>query len=144
MLKNYFKIIWRNLIREKQFTFLNILGLTIGITSCFMIGLYVYSETNYDTFHENGDRIYRVNQSYIWGDWNKQYASTGPNVAEALKADAPEFEKITRMLDAGAQTMRRKSENQDRDLFKEEKAFLAEENFFEVFSFQFRLRSMNL
>ena len=138
MLKNYFKIIWRNLIREKQFTFLNILGLTIGITSCFMIGLYVYNESTYDTFHENGDRIYRVNQSYIWGDWNKQYASTGPNVAEALKADAPEFEKITRMLDAGAQTMRRKSENQDRDLFKEKKAFLAEENFFEVFSFQFK------
>ncbi len=138
MLKNYFKIIWRNLIREKQFTFLNILGLTIGIASCFMIGLYVYSEMTYDTFHEKGDRIYRVNQSYIWGDWNKQYASTGPNVAVALRQDAPEFEEVTRILNSGAQTVRRKSQNDDRDMFKEEKSFLAEDNFFDVFSFQFK------
>ncbi len=138
MLKNYFKIIWRNLIREKQFTFLNILGLTIGIASCFMIGLYVYNETSYDTFHEKGDRVYRVNQSNIWGDWNEQFAATGPNVAEALKADAPEFEQLTRILSIGEQTMRKKSENQDRDLFKEEKSFMAEENFFDVFSFEFK------
>ncbi len=137
MIRNYFKIIWRNMIREKQFTFLNILGLTIGITSCFIIGLYVYNEITYDTFHEKGDRIYRVNQSYIWGDWNDQYASTGPNVAVALRADAPEFEKITRLLDPGAQNIRKKSAIEHTNIFKEERYFFAEENFFEIFSFEF-------
>ncbi len=137
MIRNYFKIIWRNTIREKQFTFLNILGLTIGITSCFIIGLYVYNEVTYDTSHEKGDRIYRINQSYIWGDWNDQYAATGPNVAVALKADAPEFEKVTRMLSIGSQNMRNKSATENTNIFKEEGYFLAEENFFEVFSFEF-------
>ncbi len=138
MLKNYFKIIWRSLIREKQFAFLNILGLTIGVTSCFIVGLYVYSEITYDNFHEKGDRIYRVNQSHIWGDWNDQYASTGPNVAVALKKDVPEFEEITRILSVGAQTMRRKNSTAVSNIFKEEQSFLAEENFLNVFSFEFK------
>ncbi len=137
MIRNYFKIIWRSIIREKQFTFLNILGLTIGITSCFIIGLYVFDETTYDTFHEKGERIYRINQSHIWGDWNDQYAATGPNVAVALKSDAPEFEKVTRILSVGAQTMRRKNDAKEANIFKEEKSFLAEENFLDVFSFEF-------
>ncbi len=137
MIRNYFKIIWRNMIQQKQFTFLNIVGLTIGIASCLIIGLYVYNEMTYDTFHENGDRIYRVNQSYIWGDWNDQYASTGPNVAVALKADAPEFEKVTRLLSLGGQNMRIKSDVENTNIFKEENYFLAEENFFDVFSFEF-------
>ena len=84
MIKNMFKIAWRNAIRQKQFSILNLLGLSIGIMACIFIGLYVHSEVTYDDFHTNGDRIYRVNQPLIWGDWNEQFASTGPNVATAL------------------------------------------------------------
>ncbi len=98
MIGSMFKIAWRSAVRQKQFSILNVTGLTIGIATSLMIGLYVYDETTYDTFHVKGDRIYRINQPMIWTNWNEQFASTGPNVAEALREDVPEFEQITRML----------------------------------------------
>ncbi len=60
MLKNYFKTAWRNLMKNKVFSFINILGLTIGITVCMMIFLFIMNEFSFDNFHKNGDRIYRV------------------------------------------------------------------------------------
>src|SRR5258708_4125511 len=60
MIKNYFKIAWRNLMKNKVFSFINILGLTIGITVCMMIYLFIMNEFSVDSFHKNGDRIYRV------------------------------------------------------------------------------------
>ena len=66
-----FKIAWRNAMSKKQFTVLNMVGLTIGITVCLTIGLYVHNEMTYDTFHAKADRIYRINQPDMWGDWNE-------------------------------------------------------------------------
>ncbi len=60
MFKNYFKIAWRNLMKSKAFSFINILGLTIGITVCMMIYLFIMNEFSFDNFHKNGDKIYRV------------------------------------------------------------------------------------
>lgn len=60
MIKNYFKIAWRNLVRHKTFAAINILGLAVGMTACFLIFLYVRFELSYDTFHSKADRIYRV------------------------------------------------------------------------------------
>jgi len=60
MLKNYFKIAFRNLWRHRLFSFLNILGLTIGMTACFLIFTYVRFETSYDDFQSKRDHIYRV------------------------------------------------------------------------------------
>jgi putative ABC transport system permease protein len=60
MFKNYFKTAWRNLMKSKMFSFINILGLTIGITVCMMIYLFIINEFSVDRFHKNGDRIYRV------------------------------------------------------------------------------------
>ncbi len=136
MIKNYIKIAWRNAMRQKQFTILNILGLSIGISTCFMIGLFLHSEMTYDTFHEKGDRIYRVNQPNIWGDWNELSSATGPNVATALREDAPEFEEVTRLLSTGAQIVRSGSDDEV-NLYNEEAYFAAGENVFKVFSFEF-------
>ena len=60
MFRNYFKTAWRNLVKNKVFSFINILGLTIGITVCMMIYLFIMNEFSFDNFHKNGDRIYRV------------------------------------------------------------------------------------
>ena len=60
MFKNYFKTAWRNLMKNKVFSFINILGLTIGITVCMMIYLFIMNEFSFDNFHKNGDHIYRV------------------------------------------------------------------------------------
>src|ERR1700754_2460565 len=60
MIKNYLRIAFRNLWRHKGFSFLNIIGLTIGMTAFFLIFLYVHFELSYDSFHTKADRIYRV------------------------------------------------------------------------------------
>lgn len=136
MLRNMFKIAWRNAIRQKQFTLLNILGLSIGITACLLIALYVQDELGYDNFHENGDRIYRVNQPSIWGDWNEPFAATGPNIGVALKTDIPEFEEVVRIHDNGSDFVSYKPEGRNPISFKEEDHFMADANFFKVFSFE--------
>ena len=64
MLKNYFKTAWRNLMKSKVFSFINILGLTIGITVCMMIYLFIMNEFSVDNFHKNGDHIYRVTRIF--------------------------------------------------------------------------------
>lgn len=133
---NMLKITWRNAIRQKQFTILNLLGLTLGISTSLAIALYIIDETSYDTFHANGDRIYRVNQPFIWGDWNEQFASTGPGVAEALKADIPDLEQVTRIFSMGETTVRVGVED-NATLYTEDKFFYAEDNFFTVFQFPF-------
>jgi len=60
MIKTYFKIAFRNIMRYKVFSFINVIGLTIGLSASFIIGLMVYYDYTFDTFHEDGDRIYRV------------------------------------------------------------------------------------
>lgn len=137
MFRSMFKIAWRNALRQKQFTLLNIVGLTFGISTCTLIGLYVHDELTYDTFHEKGERIYRVNQPNIWGDWDRLVANTGPNVAVALREDAPEFEQVTRLLSLGSQTVTTGVNDEHTTAFKETRFYAAEENFFDVFSFDF-------
>jgi len=135
MLTNMFTIAWRNAIRHKQFSLLNILGLSIGITASLLIGLYVMDQLSYDNFHAKGDRIYRVNQSMIWGDWNEPFASTGPNLAVGLRSDIPEFEEVTRLHSPGRHVVSYIPINGTPLSFGENKLFIAEGNFFDIFSF---------
>ncbi|MCE7995765.1 MAG: FtsX-like permease family protein [Roseivirga sp.] len=135
MLRNMFTIAWRNAIRHKQFSLLNILGLSIGITASLLIGLYVFDEMFYDSFHEKGDRIYRINQPFVWGDWSEQFGSTGPNLAVALRSDVPEFEEVTRLQSPGRQLVSYQSDTGNPVLFRESSILIAEQNFFNIFSF---------
>ncbi|MEP1781253.1 ABC transporter permease [Reichenbachiella sp.] len=137
MIKNMFKIAWRNAIRQRQFTVLNLLGLSIGMATCLLIGLYVYDEMSYDQFHAKGDRIYRINQPDIWGNWDKESASTGPNVALALKEDIPDFEELTRIRSLRGLVMKYEEEGRRTISFEEDLNFAVDENFFDVFSFNF-------
>jgi len=137
MLKNMFKTAWRSALRQKQFSILNIVGLSIGITTCLLIGLYVQAELSYDNFHEKADRIYRVEQPMIWGDWNERMSNLGPNVALALAEDAPEFEALTRVLTWGFYIVNYKPAEGNIVSFKENRFFTADANFFEIFDFKF-------
>jgi putative ABC transport system permease protein len=136
LMGNMFRIAWRNAIRQRQFTVLNLLGLTLGIATCVGVGLYVYTETTYDTFHPNGDRIYRVNQPMIWGDWDTEFAATGPGVALALRSDVSEFEQVTRIYGNDEGTVRVTVDGETK-LFLEKRYHGADENFFKVFQFPF-------
>ncbi|HNC31834.1 MAG TPA: ABC transporter permease, partial [Cyclobacteriaceae bacterium] len=60
MFKNYLKVAFRNILKYKFFSLINILGMTIGVTACLLIALYVTFETSYDRFHEQAHKIYQV------------------------------------------------------------------------------------
>jgi putative ABC transport system permease protein len=96
MLKNALLLFLRNLRRQKLFSVINLLGLTVSISSALLIYLYVRHEFSYDRFHPHADRIYRVNQTFIWGERDDhQFGSTGPGVATALREELAEAELIT-------------------------------------------------
>src|SRR5689334_1415963 len=98
MLKNYFKIAFRNLWRHRVFSFINIMGLTVGMTACLLIFLYVRFEMSYDQFHTKADRIYRIVADL------KTPTETIPNGGPAwavpghLKFDFPEIEAFSRVM----------------------------------------------
>jgi putative ABC transport system permease protein len=97
MIKNYFKIAWRNLTRNKISSLINIGGLAIGMAVSFMLLLYVYNEYIFDKFHTNGDRLYQVfkNQPTYGGIRTKWF--TPQLLAGALKKDIPEIANAARI-----------------------------------------------
>ena len=95
MLKNYFKIAWRNLIRYKSYATINIAGLAVGIAACMLIFVVVQFELSYDTFQNNYNRIYRVVTATKNTDGSEDNNPGIPCPAyDALKTDFPQFEKI--------------------------------------------------
>ncbi len=129
------KLLLRRALNQKGFTLLNLLALTLGIGTSILIFAFVYSELTHDQFHTNSERIYRINQTFIWGDDNKnQFSSTGPGVAVALKEEVPEFEKITRVHTPGQYLISNPSDPSSFQ-YDNDEVLAVEENFLEVFSF---------
>ena len=128
MIKNYFKIAWRNLMKNKVFSFINVLGLTIGITVCMMIFLFIMNEFSVDKFHRNGKDIYRVMRGYDRSKAPTSYLS-GP-YARALLNDYPnEIEKAVRVMVTDA------TFSIENKAFNEKKLYLVDTGFFTFFSF---------
>ncbi len=96
MLRNYFKIAWRNLIKHKGFTAINIIGLSLGIGCFIMISMFVIDELGYDHYHEKANRIYRVNSDIVFGGTEMSMAVSADPMGEALKRDYPEVEDYVR------------------------------------------------
>ncbi|WP_121810071.1 ABC transporter permease [Mucilaginibacter kameinonensis] len=97
MLRNYIKIAWRNLIKHKVFSFINIFGLATGIAAFWLISLYVVDEWSYDRYNLKADRIFRVVQHGTWNGGKFNLAVTSPPYAPALKNDYPEVEDAIRI-----------------------------------------------
>lgn len=97
MLKNYFKTAFRNLLRHGTFSIINIMGLAIGMTACFLIFLYVNFETSYDDFHTKADRIYRVVSDVKTPSETSKIGITTAPVAINLKRDFQEVEDAVRL-----------------------------------------------
>ncbi len=134
MITNLIKVALRNIQRQKFYAILNILGLAIGITSCLFITIYIADELSYDQFHEKADRIYRIDQTFIWGEIDNHFGSTGPAVAAAVATEIPEFETLTRIHTVGPQVITVRK-NEKITVFEEPHLLAADSNFFEVFTF---------
>lgn len=96
MFKNYFKIAWRGLIRNKLYSAINIGGLGAGMAVSFILLIYVYNEVTFDSFHQNKDRIYKVMKNQPANGEINTGDATPVQLAGALQKDYPEIEAITR------------------------------------------------
>src|SRR6201990_602284 len=96
MIKNYIKTAFRGLMKNKGFTFINVFGLALGLTTCLLIVFYVFDELSFDKFNVNADRIYRINNNIKFGGADNSYAQSPAPTAAALKADFPEIEEVAR------------------------------------------------
>ncbi|MGF1586875.1 MAG: ABC transporter permease [Bacteroidales bacterium] len=131
MIKNYLTIAWRNLLRKKGYSFINISGLAIGIASSILIMLFVQDELSYDRHHENADNIYRIVMKASMQGNSLHAPITPAPMAATILADYPEVRSAVRMFNFGASPILR---NGDRSYI--ENGFIwADSTFFEVFSF---------
>jgi putative ABC transport system permease protein len=133
MLKSYFVVAIRNVLKHKFFAAINILGMTIGIAASLLIILYISDELSYDKFHKNADRIYQVGLHGKIGGQDIMTATTCPPLAAALVTDIPEVKSSTRLSGNGQMVFK-----VDKNSFTEDKTFYADSNFFEFFSFKLK------
>ena len=133
MLKNYFLIAFRNLAKHKAFTYINIAGLTLGITCALFIFLIVKFELSFDTYHTKGDRIYRVITGSRPDDPESYHAGTPHGLAPVLKEEFPEVEKVAVIKRINSQKRQFKIDN---DIVKLSNSYFVSPEFFEVFDYE--------
>ena len=131
MIKNYLKIAYRNLVKYKFISFINIFGLTVGLACCMLILTYILNELSYDKYQPNADKVYRVTRTFL----NPQTKSVSltlstisPPFAPLLKNDFGEIEDITRTLTNGTTPMK-----YEEKMFNEENVMFADDHFFNFF-----------
>jgi len=131
MIKNYFKIAWRNITRHKGFSAINILGLAIGISACLLILQYVSFELSYEKFHTNKDRIYRIQQDrYDNGKLSTQWAAGAFAAANSFKDGIPEIEDYVKLV-----ANRQVTTEINNQPIKFDKVFFATASFFKIFTY---------
>lgn len=132
MTKSYLKIAWRNLIRHKSFSFINIGGLSIGIAACLLISLYVHYQLSYDAYHTKKDRIVRItNLMHTPENDNVNMALSPALLASTLNHNYPGVEAAVRFEPTAAVM---KINNK---LFKEDNVYKTDANIFSVFTYKF-------
>ena len=141
MIFNYFKIAWRNMMKAKAFSFINIFGLAAGLACCMLITVYLVYEWNYDSYQKGVKDMYQMATDFNMQGKSFKLAATPSPMAAAVQRDFPEVQEATRIMSL--------SLFEDKTLlqyripgaapvsFYEDKGFLADSNFFHFFSFPF-------
>ncbi|HLY68174.1 MAG TPA: ABC transporter permease [Puia sp.] len=130
MLSMYLKIAWRNLAKNKLYNIINIGGLTIGITSCILIGLFVSNELSYDRFNKNASRLVRVTTEYTVDGTKHQLGTTASMEGPRLAAVFPQIESYVRIRNRDPFVVRYGDKT-----YVEPKFYFADSTFFKMFSF---------
>ena len=141
MLKNYFKIMMRNLLKRKVFTFINLFGLATGMAVCLLLILYIQNELGYDNYHERGEQIFRLALERKYPGRTSLRGQIPQSIGQAVKKEFPEVMESTRVMninnnDGTKVTVGEKT-------FIEKEALEADSNFFRVFTGIFLQGEMN-
>ncbi len=131
MLKNYFKTAWRSLRRNKTFSILNIIGLSIGVACSLLIALYVLDELSYDRFNTQADKIYRVDEKVKFGDFSYDGAWTPAIMGPVFARDFKQIEQYTRLKANPGLAIRKGGES-----IREDRAVYADSSLFDVFTLE--------
>ncbi len=131
MLRNYLRIAFRNLKSQRSYSFINIIGLSIGITACILVALYIKQDLSFDTYHKNARQIYRVEFSITESGRTSHNAQSQALLGPTLKNEYPEIKKISRIYFS------------ERKLVKagdiknfEDRITYADSAFFDIFSYE--------
>ena len=131
MLKNYFKIAFRNLMKHKFISGINLFGLTVGIACCLLILSYILHELSYDKYHKQAENIYRVNRTFYNAETkavNLALGAVAPPIGPLLQNDFSDIKKMSRVLQVGNIAFRYEDKR-----FNERDLYFADENFFDLF-----------
>lgn len=132
MLKSYLIVAFRNVLKSKVFSAINIVGLGIGLAACLLIFQFVSFELSYDSFHEKLDRTYRVtNDRFQHGKLIQHGTIMYPTIGPTMAKDYPEIEEYTRLMPGGYLNVKVNDRN-----FRGDRFHFADERFFSVFSFK--------
>ena len=131
MIRNYLKIAFRNLSKYKFISFINLFGLTVGLTCCLLILTYILNELSYDKYNKNAKHVYRVTRTFYNGNGNVSLvlSTISPPFGYYMPTDFPEIKKMTRLLNNGTTPFRYKDK-----LINEPDVYFADENLCDVFT----------
>jgi len=132
MFKNYLISLYRNIVRNRFYSILNIVGLSVGIAAAIFILLFVQDELSYDKYHSKHERVYRIESDFFISGKNDKFAIVPIPMGPALKIEFPEVEEFVRLNDVGNTLIRHKDKE-----YYEEGFYMADSTMFEVFTHEF-------
>lgn len=136
MIRNYIKTAWRNLVRNKTYTAINITGLAIGIAACLLIFLVVKFETSFDNYHQKKDHIYRVITASEGSEGPHLSGAVPFPTSQALRADFPQLKQVASIFwDGGSHFTVGNDNRGDARIYKEDDTYFAEPQLFNIFDF---------
>jgi putative ABC transport system permease protein len=140
MIKNYLKIAWRNMMKNKIFSFINIFGLSVGLACCMLITLYLCHEISYDHYHKNVNQLYQLGTIFVGENKNDRTPNTPAPMAAAMKQEFPEITETARIMVLFAEDktlLQYREDNGEPKSFYETKGYMADPSFFKLFSYNF-------
>ncbi|WP_207491510.1 ABC transporter permease [Aridibaculum aurantiacum] len=141
MFRNYLKLAYRNLVKNKTLSFINIFGLAIGLTSCMLISVYIMHELSYDQYHVNKDRIFQLNTDFMQEGESKIAGNTSGGVGKLMQQEFSEIDKTARLmrLYRDDKTLLQVTEAGSAiKSFYETKGYLADSGFFQILTYDFK------
>ncbi|MBT1686632.1 ABC transporter permease [Dawidia soli] len=135
MLRNYIILAWRNILRSKVYSLINISGLSLGITCCLLLALYIQDEMGYDKHHTRLDDLYRIYTHFEtdFGFGQPNITGISPPILPAVRAEVPEIEAAARYVGGRSQNLITYGDN----VFYESDGVIADSSLFDVLTYEF-------